>query len=160
MEPEDLDALYRIENDVELWDVGATNVPYSRYLLHDYIANASNDIYTDRQVRLIIEGADGEIIGLVDLTNFDPKHRRAELGLVIERPHRRQGFARAVLPRIEEYAQNVLHLHQLYAVIAVDNVAACSLFRVSDYEQVACLPQWIASPSGFRDAIVMQRLFL
>ena len=55
MEPEDLDILYRIENDFELWAVGATNVPYSRYALHEYIASASGDIYTDRQVRLIIE---------------------------------------------------------------------------------------------------------
>ena len=107
MEPEDLDVLYRIENDVELWDVGATNVPYSRYVLHDYIANASGDIYADRQVRLIVEGPDGTVVGLVDLTNFDPKHRRAELGLVVERPHRRKGFARRVLLHIEHYARTV-----------------------------------------------------
>ena len=54
MEPEDLDLLYRIENDRQLWDVGSTNVPYSRYVLHDYIANSSGDVYTDRQVRLIV----------------------------------------------------------------------------------------------------------
>ena len=30
MEPEDLDALYRIENDRDVWDVGENNVPYSR----------------------------------------------------------------------------------------------------------------------------------
>ena len=44
LEPEDLDLLYKIENDMKLWNVGATNVPYSRYTLHDYIATASNDI--------------------------------------------------------------------------------------------------------------------
>ena len=52
MEPEDLDFLYNIENDRELWNVGNTNVPYSRYVLHDYIANSTNDIYSDGQVRL------------------------------------------------------------------------------------------------------------
>ena len=35
MEPEDLDTLYQMENDVEIWNVGTTNVPYSRYVLHD-----------------------------------------------------------------------------------------------------------------------------
>lgn len=39
LEPEDLDMLYEIENDRSLWNVGATNVPYSRYTLHDYIAH-------------------------------------------------------------------------------------------------------------------------
>ena len=48
MEPEDLDFLYAMENDKEVWDVGCTNVPYSRYVLHDYIANASNDILCRR----------------------------------------------------------------------------------------------------------------
>ena len=30
LEPEDLDVLYSIENDIELWSVGYTTVPYSR----------------------------------------------------------------------------------------------------------------------------------
>ena len=34
LEPEDLDELYQIENDRRLWDVGLTNVPYSRFALH------------------------------------------------------------------------------------------------------------------------------
>lgn len=55
MEPEDLDWLYAVENNREVWNVGNTNVPYSRYVLHDYIANATNDIYNDGQVRLIVE---------------------------------------------------------------------------------------------------------
>ena len=55
LEPEDLELLYHIENDRQLWDVGTTNVPYSRYVLHDYIANASGNIYNDGEVRLIIE---------------------------------------------------------------------------------------------------------
>lgn len=53
IEPEDLDILYRIENDREVWNVSATNVPYSKYMLHDYIANATGDIYTDKQVRMM-----------------------------------------------------------------------------------------------------------
>ena len=35
IEPEDLELLYKIENDVRLWNVGATNVPYSKYTLHE-----------------------------------------------------------------------------------------------------------------------------
>ena len=55
IEPEDLDLLYRIENDRELWNVGTTNVPYSRYTLHDYLATSCDDIYADKQVRMVIE---------------------------------------------------------------------------------------------------------
>ena len=50
MEPEDLDMLYGIENDSEVWDVGDYNVPFSRYILHDYIAHAQADFFVDRLV--------------------------------------------------------------------------------------------------------------
>ena len=43
LEPEDLDLLYGIENNPEVWDVSPTNVPYSRYVLHNYLANTVND---------------------------------------------------------------------------------------------------------------------
>lgn len=76
MEPEDLDLLYHIENDRSVWGVSSTNVPYSRYALHDYVAHAQNDIYTDKQVRLIITKETGETIGLLDLMNFDPSSAR------------------------------------------------------------------------------------
>ena len=79
MEPEDLDVLYEIENDAEMWHIGAVNVPYSRYLLHDYIAHATGDIYTDRQVRLMIENAEGQCVGLVDLVDFNPQHHSTGL---------------------------------------------------------------------------------
>ena len=54
VEPEDLDMMYDIENDPDVWNVSNTNMPYSRFALHEYIANATGDIYTDKQVRLII----------------------------------------------------------------------------------------------------------
>ena len=79
IEPEDLDVLYQIENDEALWDVGITNVPYSRYTLHDYIAQSAGDIYTDRQVRLMIENEQRQTVGIVDIVNFQPQHLRAEV---------------------------------------------------------------------------------
>ena len=114
IEPEDLDLLYRIENDVRLWNVGTSNVPYSRYVLHDYVAHVTNDIYTDRQVRMMIDNAEGQTVGIVDLVNFDPANRRAELGLVILNDCRRRGYATATLLQIHDYALRILHLHQLY----------------------------------------------
>ena len=129
MEPEDLDLLYRIENDRQLWDVGSTNVPYSRYVLHDYIANSSGDVYTDRQVRLIVEDGMGTTVGVADIVNFDAKNLRAEVGIVIAREHRRRGYALSAMTQMNTYARRVLHLHQLYAVVNTQNAAAISLFR-------------------------------
>ena len=44
LEPEDLEWLYSVENDEELWQWGSSNVPYSRYSLKTYIAESRHDI--------------------------------------------------------------------------------------------------------------------
>ena len=156
MEPEDLDLLYRIENDPVLWNVGTTNVPYSRYVLHDYIANASGDIYTDRQVRLIIENRVGETVGTIDITNFDAKNMRAEVGIVIVCDYRRQGNALSALRQIADYALRVLHLHQLYAIISSDNEAALQLFQKAGYKEALQLNDWLYDGKNYQSAVLMQ----
>ena len=156
MEPEDLDMLYKIENDEQLWNVGTTNVPYSRYVLHDYIANSSGDIYTDREVRLIIENGVGESVGLADITNFDAKNCRAEVGIVIARGHRQKGYALKALMHVTDYAARVLHLHQLYAVINADNEASFQLFCKAGFSRTATLTDWLYDGTDYHAAVVMQ----
>ena len=159
MEPEDLDLLYHIENDPGLWGVGATNVPYSRYVLHDYIANAAGDIYTDREVRLIIENRVGETVGIIDVTNFDAKNQRAEVGIVVSCDNRRQGYALSALHQIADYALRVLHLHQLYAIVCQDNQAALELFRKAGYNEGLQLRDWLFDGKNYQSAVLMQIFF-
>lgn len=156
MEPEDLDILYRIENDVKLWNVGATNVPYSRYALHDYIANASGDIYIDRQVRLMIENADGYVVGIVDIVNFDPQHLRAEIGIVIENRFRNKGYACGTLTQIADYSLNILHLHQLYAFIDTSNTESVNLFKKLGYHICGELKDWLYDGKKYHNALLLQ----
>lgn len=37
MEPEDLEVMYAMENDSQTWDVTNFTVPYSRFVLKQYI---------------------------------------------------------------------------------------------------------------------------
>ena len=159
IEPEDLDLLYRIENDVELWNVGTSNVPYSRYLLHDYVANAKNDIYTDRQVRMMVENSDGKIVGVVDLVSFDPANCRAEVGLIILNSYRRQGYGTAVLAQISDYALRILHLHQLYAYIDIENISSLKLFQKAGFVVASEIKEWLYDGVNFRDSLLVQYVF-
>ena len=76
LEPEDLELVYRIENDPTFWRHGSTTVPYSRYALRQFIADSTGDIFRDGQVRLVIEikeesGARAwKAIGFADLVNY------------------------------------------------------------------------------------------
>lgn len=156
MEPEDLDALYRIENDRDVWDVGENNVPYSRYILHDYIANASADIYADKQVRMVVENEEGQLVGVADVVNFCPSHARAEVSIVICREHRKKGYARAAIRQIMEYALRTLHLHQLYAVVREDNMPSLNLFSSLGFKSKMVLEDWLFDGKDYHNAVVMQ----
>ena len=158
LEPEDLDLLYRIENEDELWGMGITNVPYSRFLLHEFLSSSTGDIYTDKQVRLVIENESHQTVGLADLMSFDPKNMKAELGLVILRACRHQGYAAATILKIHDYARRTLHLHQIYVVIAVSNDNTLRLFQQMGYQQSARLADWLFDGEHYHDAIVMQHV--
>ncbi|MDD6516588.1 MAG: GNAT family N-acetyltransferase [Prevotella sp.] len=155
LEPEDLDLLYAIENDRELWNIGNTNMPYSRFFLHEYIASVSGDIYTDKQLRLIINNVEGDVVGIVDLVNFNPQHNRAEVGIVICRPYRYEGYGQAVLNQLIQYASDVLHIHQLYAIASVGNEACIRCFEEAGFEREAVLKDWLSDGDTYHDALLM-----
>ncbi len=159
MEPEDLDMLYRIENDSKLWDVGVTNVPYSRFLLHEYMSNITGDIYTDRQVRLMVENEEHEVIGMADIINFDARHCKAEIGIVIEKPYRHKGYGEETLLCMADYSHRILHLHQLYAYVSTDNQKAISLFSKVGFHASATLADWLYDGTRYYSAVLMQLVF-
>ena len=156
IEPEDLELLYHIENDNKLWDVGITNVPYSRFLLHDYIANSSGDIYTDKQVRLMIVDSDNNCVGIIDLVDFNPQHRRAEIGIVIMSEYRNRGFAKAALLKVISYCHKVIHLAQIYAIIRNDNKISINLFNSLGFSNKTQLEGWLFDGEKYNDAVLMQ----
>lgn len=159
LEPEDLDLLYTIENDTSLWNVSNINVPYSRYVLSEYIARSTADIYADKQVRLMAENEDGAVVGIADIVDFAPEYRRAELGLVIRSEYRGRGYGRAVVGQVVSYARKVLHLHQLYVYIACDNTVSAHLFSEMGFHMDVRLRDWIVDGDGYKDVWCMQ-LFL
>lgn len=151
MEPEDLEVLYQIENDTTLWAHGASNVPYSRFALRKFINETLNDIYADRQLRLIVETRDThEVAGCIDLFDYNVRHHRAEIGIVIRKPYQSQGFGREAMSLLLRYSFSFLRLHQLYAYVACANIPACQLFETIGFEKTAVLKDWIWEGGDYR----------
>lgn len=160
-EPEDLDLLYAWENDTTIWQNGATLVPFSRYSIKQYLIDYKQDIYTDRQLRLIVTfRKTNEPIGTVDLYDFDPFHRRAGIGILIDNKHRHQGYGLLALSLLEEYVFQFLKLRQLYAVIPEKNSSSIRLFSKAGYQQAGQLKEWLSSGDSFSNALIMQKLKL
>ena len=93
IEPEDLDIMYAMENDPQTWDVTNFNVPYSKFVLRQYIENSQCDMFADRQLRLMIERREDKVvIGTIDVTDFAPAHSRGEIGVAIDRSVSRKDY--------------------------------------------------------------------
>lgn len=160
VEPEDLETLFRYENDRGLWAVGSTLAPYSRKQIYDYVAQYSADIYAERQLRLMVDDAEtGVTVGTADLTDFSPADMRAQVGLLIDGPFQRQGYGSATLAALTEYASKTLQLHQLYAIVPADNIASLAVFRRAGFRTGGRLRSWLRRGGTYGDAIFLQRLF-
>ena len=141
IEPSDLPFLYQWENDASVWADGANHNPLSQQDLRDYIESTTGDIYKDGQLRLIIE-EEGLTLGCIDLFDFDPRNRRAALGMYIAPEYRGKGVGKEALRLLEEYAFGFLHLRVLYAVIATNNIACTALYRNAGYTPSSPLQAW------------------
>ena len=158
VEPEDLEKLYRWENNPELWDVGNTRNPYSKFALKQYILQCSVDIYESKQLRLMmVSKASGAVVGTVDLFDFELHHSRIALGLYVDPTFQGKGFAKSALRLIEEYVFSYLKINQLYMHISVNNIASMRMFEQEQYEKNGILKQWIKSRDGFEDIALFQR---
>lgn len=157
-EPEDLDCMMQFENTPTMWEVGCASGPYSRFHLKQYIETNRNDLYTDRQLRLMIESDKGEVVGIADLFGFEPFHNRAEVGIVISEPYRGLGIARSALQCLINHASNHLGIHQLVAYIEADNMPSRKLFSSCGFQEIVCLKDWIRHGTSYKDVILMQFL--
>lgn len=158
LEPEDLELLYTIENDTDMWEVGTTNVPYSRYALRDYIANQQNDIFADRQLRLVITDEEGRGVGLVDLFNYAPENDRAEIGIALLKECRGKGYACQAIRQLLEYAHYTLHIHQIIAIVPTNNLASKIMLERTGFRKSVVLKDWLKTTSGYADAELFQNI--
>lgn len=159
LEPEDLDWLYKLENDRSLWDVGAAPMHYSRFALRQYIAAQPQDFFRDGELRLVVE-ADGQEnpVGLVDLTNYSALDRRAEVGIALSAACRGCGYGRSALKSLEVYARRYLHLRMLYALVSAQYNERCrKTFLSVGYTLTATLKDWHRWGDKYEDIDLLQK---
>lgn len=160
LEPDDVELLYEWENDRRIWHLSNTTSPFSRFALEQYVLSTGQDIYSTRQLRLmidLIEPADKiRTIGSVDLFEFEPLHMRAGVGILIRNNFRGKGFASEALDLLIGYAFDTLHLHQLYANISADNTDSVNLFTRKGFQCVGTKKEWNRYGASWKDENLYQ----
>jgi len=157
LEPEDLEFLYKWENDSSLWAMGTTLSPYSRYVLKEYIAESYKSIYEIKQLRLMVVLHDGDkTIGIVDFYDFDPHNNRAGVGILLDTDFHGKGYASDAIKLLRTYAFSFLKLHQLYAHVPERNERSKVLFSGCGFIETGLLREWNSTSEGFGNVCVMQ----
>ncbi|MEF2793389.1 MAG: GNAT family protein [Alistipes dispar] len=162
VEPEDAELLYAWENDTSVWSVSGTTEPFLRAQMERFIAAQlqGGDLFRTGQLRLIVETrAEARPVGIADLFEFDPLNRRAGLGILIHNEDDRgRGYASDTVETLCGYARERLRLHQLWCNVGTDNAASLGLFRRTGFVPAGIKRQWLWTPEGYRDEMLMQKI--
>jgi|SRR5690625_4567413 len=158
LEAGDIDFLYLLENEENLWKVSNTITPFSRTILAEYIAGSYRSIYEIQQLRLVIcKKSDERPIGLIDLFDFDPKNKRVGIGIVIYyKEERQKGYAAEALKLVCDYAFSRLDVHQVYANIPETNTPSIRLFEKLSFEKTGVKKDWIYWNGTFENQYLYQ----
>lgn len=158
-EPTDVDFLYALENNQQLWHLSNTTSPFSRFDLEQFVLQAEKDVFIARQARFMIDKCEGETtktIGAIDLFDVEAKHRRAGIGISIVEEERGKGLASSALGIVIDYAFTVLNLHQLYCNIERDNKKSLQLFASKGFINIGKKKDWNMRNGIWMDEYLLQ----
>lgn len=159
-EPSDIDIIYEWENNSDIWRISNTITPYSRFIIEQYVLNSTQDIFSSKQLRLMIDLTENKsTIGTVDLFDYEPVNRRVGVGILILNEFRHKGYAFETLTIIENYAKEILNLHQLYCNISEDNILSIKLFEKAGYHNTGRKKDWLFNKDNkWTDELFYQKI--
>jgi diamine N-acetyltransferase len=157
-EPEDVEQVFRWENDRDIWRVSGTHVPFTRFQIEQFLLS-NNDLFSQRQLRLMIDlNETGQSIGCIDIFDYDCINQRAGLGILIDKLYRHQGLAKEALALCVDYLFQEVMLHQVYCSIDETNTSCQQLFLDQGFTQCGQRKDWIRTENGFMDVFEYQRI--
>jgi diamine N-acetyltransferase len=160
LEPGDIDLLYAWENDMDVWKVSNTLSPFSRFQIEEYVLSAHNDVFTTRQLRLMIDllgqSLGEKSVGTIEMFDFNPLHHRAGVGILIREPFRDKGYGFDALNVFVRYAFSTLRLHQLYCNISPDNAPSLTLFQKLGFVRCGVKKDWVHDGQGWQEEWMYQ----
>ena len=159
LEPRDLDVLFEIENENEFWKYSNRTEPFSKNVLRNYIEQQHQDIFEVKQKRFVLSDANSNVLGFVDLFDFEPIHRRVGVGIIVHQTKRGLGLGKKGLMLLDLHCKTHLNIHCLYANIAAENKTSLRIFEHCGYEKVGIKKAWNFYQGAFHDEFLYQKLF-
>jgi len=159
LEQKDLNFLFELENNTDVWEVSGTITPYSKDVLQLYLDNAHRDIYDVKQLRLVICEQGDKAIGLIDVFDFEPNHNRAGIGIIIlDKNQRNKGMGAEAISLLCDYLFEALGLWQIYANILEENSASLHLFKKLGFQEVGIKKDWVRFKNTYKNEVLLQKI--
>ncbi|MCD4772184.1 MAG: GNAT family N-acetyltransferase [Bacteroidales bacterium] len=160
LEPSDAQLLFEWENDQSIWYLSNTIAPFSKFDIEQYILNSEKDIFSNKQLRLMIDkkisNSEFQTIGSIDIFDFDPINKRAGIGILIIKEERNKGLASEALDVLIKYGFETLDLHQFYCNISTENEVSLKLFKKKNFQPVGIKKAWNFRNGKFYDEYLLQ----
>lgn len=118
----------------------------------------NKSIFVDGQLQLACVDDNQQVVGCIDLYNYDPINQRVEVGIVVEKSHRHQGVGASILQELDNFCTNHFHIHQLYCDVLESNTVSMALFRKAGYVQCGTFSQWVLTNAGYKNVVRFQKI--
>jgi len=130
----DIDILLKTENDKNLWNYSIQDKPFSKSTLKNYIKNASiQSIFEAKQKRFVISSSKINILGFIDLFDYESTKNKAFVGIVVLDQYRKKGIGHDSIQLLELYCINDIGIIKLCASIDSNNIKSIKLFEKSGF---------------------------
>lgn len=157
LEPDDLEILYKWENNPGIWRVSNTLAPFSKFVLEQYLVNAHEDIFTAKQIRLMVCLHDAKAIGTIELFDFDALNGRVGIGILIDELAQGKGYAQDALKVLVDYCFEILLLKQVFCNISAGNEKSIHLFKKIGFTESGCKKNWNkVGQNKYEDEFILQ----
>ena len=112
-----------------------------------------------KQLRLVISDLQDKAIGLIDIFDFEPNHKRAGIGIIIlDTERRNKGIGAESITLLNNYVFDVLGLRQIYANILEENLASMHLFKKLGFVEVGIKKDWVRVKNTFKNEVLLQKI--
>ena len=120
----------------EIGDTVGQNEAYTEIEIKTYV-NQKQTLLIDGQTRFIIfKLITNDIVGCLDLFNYDSNKEQASIGILIDEAYRTANFGYEALMAIEKNCKEALGLKILNCVVLEDNSASIALFEKAGYTMI------------------------
>lgn len=152
LEGEDLEFVHALNNDSMIMSYWFEEPYESLQELRELYDRHIHDV---RERRFVIETAEVERAGIVELVEIDYIHRGAEFQIIIAPGFQGRGYARQATTAALDYAFAVLNLHKVYLVVDVENARAIHVYEKVGFRTEGELREEYFAGGRYRNALRM-----